>query len=115
MRDPVKTTPTDPVRDPMSNPARDTARNPKSGGMSRWLWIGAAVLVGLILVMWLFGGMGADETVEVEPAANLPAAEVVEDPAVDTVPLQPATEAEVAPAESESGAEVEVVPSTPPE
>ena len=110
MRDPVTTTPPDTLRDPM----RDDRTQRK--GMGRWLWTGGLVLLALVLVMWFTGG-GVDdaEEMDVTPTATLPAEAVTDSPAVEEVPIQPATdEAEVAPVEPVRP-EADMIPATPPE
>jgi hypothetical protein len=84
--------------------------------MGRWLWTGGLVLLALVLVMWFTGG-GVDdaEEMDVTPTATLPAEAVTDSPAVEEVPIQPATdEAEVAPVESVMP-EADMIPATPPE
>ncbi|WP_299844147.1 hypothetical protein [uncultured Jannaschia sp.] len=59
-------------------------RNPKvqdtgkksSGGIGKWIGIGIAALVALLLVLWLLGAFGSDETaIETDnpDAVNVPA------------------------------------------
>ncbi len=110
MRDPVNSPPRDTNRAPVDDPARGRR---SAGGASRWIWIGAAVLLGLVLLFWLFG-MGDDtaDVVDVTPSATLPADEVVADPDAEVVEIQPTTDADP---EVDVEVETDTVPSTPPE
>jgi len=103
MRDPVKTPPRDPVRDPM----RDRKSN---GGMSRWIWIGVLVLLGLIFIFWFSGMMDDTADIDAAPSATLPAEEAIDEPEAEVIEIQPETDA--APG---SEADTDTIPSTPPE
>ncbi|CUH09520.1 hypothetical protein JSE7799_00103 [Jannaschia seosinensis] len=78
-------------RDPNAHRTDDK----KSGG-TKWLWIALAVILGLIILAWLFGAFDGDddaavmneEPVIVEPADTAPAVEGT-DADVDLVPVVP--------------------------
>ncbi len=88
----------DPTLAPGATSTRTTATNPntttsKTGttatttksGMSRWIWIIAAAIVAIVVLMMLFGG--ADETVEAPAGGDA----VVTEPATPGVdPVEPA-------------------------
>lgn len=78
---------------PIDRPAVDPRVPVAASGMSRWIWIAAAAVVALFVLMMAFGGSDDVTTAPVDGGA------VVTEPAAPAVePAAPATPAPAAPA-----------------